>query len=70
MIVGCQLPVPLSEVTRNRTVDSLKVPYEIQQVVAGIDQNIKVQFDTKMSMKELFESDLPALEQLVAGFRL
>ena len=46
----------------------LKVPDDIQQLVANIDQHIKIQVGVNTSIDEIYESQDPMLQQLVKGF--
>jgi len=50
--------------------NDVKVPYELQQVLSGVDQNLKVNFSIGASYKEILESQEPILQTLAKGFSM
>ena len=69
LVIGSQMVAPYDRLFPNgRALQQLKVPDEIQQLVAQIDQHIKVRASIASSYDDLYESQDPMIEQLVKGF--
>lgn len=72
-MIGTQMGLPLDHISGGKipsAVNQVKIPYEIQQACAEIDQHVKVSVDLTSSLKEVMNSDQPMLEHLSKGFKV
>lgn len=68
---GSQIGVPLSKINPSlEPLTGLRIPADIQLACAELDQSIKVKVDLAASVKEIYESEQPMIEQLAKGFKV
>ena len=69
LVIGSRVASPYDRLFPNGdALQRLKVPDEIQQLVANIDQHIRVRATLGSSVGDVYESQEPMIEQLVKGF--